>query len=339
MVHLPVLIIGCARSGTSLLYNVLSEATSLWSIGYESKEIIEHYHSPAVQGWKSGTLMAEDLTAESRAYMIRQFEQQAAPGTYWRRVNQLRQIANRSRLYGAIKRRGRGEAGGSAVSSAVPQAGLDAFRRLARLRNRMMPPPGGMRLLEKTPENCLRLPFLAALFPDARIIFLTRDGRANVHSLVEGWRQSHLFPGYSSPVTVTSPGQTRGRWAFTLIPGWRELVDSPLEEICAHQWVACNQAVIDYAASPSSLPLLTIRYEDLISEPDQALARIASFLAIEPREIPAYRQGLPEVNIVSAPKTDKWRAEQDKIERVMPILAPMMAKLGYSEPADSSTAS
>ena len=87
MIHSPVLIIGCARSGTSLLYNVLSEATSLWSIGYESKEIIERYHSPAVKGWESGTLTTEDLTSESRAYMIRQFEQQAAPGTYWLRVN------------------------------------------------------------------------------------------------------------------------------------------------------------------------------------------------------------------------------------------------------------
>ncbi len=311
----------------------------MWSIGYESKEIIEYYHSPAVNGWESGALMAEELTAESRAYIIQRFEQQAAPGTFWREVNRLRKAANRSRLYSAIKRRGRGEAGGSAVSSAVPQAGLDAFRRLVRLRNRLRPPPNRIRLLEKTPENCLRLPFLAALFPEARIIFLTREGRANVYSLMEGWRQPHLFPGYDPPAAVTSPGQTRGRWAFTLIPGWRHLIDSPLEEICAHQWVVCNQAVIDYAARATSLPLLTLRYEDLIGSSDESLARIAAFLAIEPREIPAYGKGLPEVNTVSAPKTDKWRAEQDRIERVMPILAPLMVRLGYSEPADSSTAS
>ncbi|MCA9865180.1 MAG: sulfotransferase [Anaerolineales bacterium] len=339
MIHLPVLIIGCARSGTSLLYNMLSETASLWSIGYESKEIIEHDHSPAVKGWESGALAAEDLTNESRAYIIRRFEQQAAPGTYWQRVNRLRQTVNRSGLYGAIKRRGRGEGGGSAVSSAVPQAGLDAFRRLARLRNRLLLPPNRIRLLEKTPENCLRLPFLAALFPDARIIFLTRDGRANVHSLMEGWRQAHLFPGYRTPIPVTSTGQTRGRWAFTLIPGWRKLINSPLEEICAHQWVVCNQAVIDYAASPLSLPILTIRYEDLVDKTDESLARVAAFLDVDPRAIPAFGQGLPQVNVVSGPKVDKWRGEQDKIERVMPILTPMMAKLGYSGGADSSTAS
>lgn len=339
MIHSPVLVIGCARSGTSLLFNVLSGTASLWSIGYESKEIIEYYHSPAAKGWESGALTAEDLTADSRAYIIRRFEQQAAPGTYWRRVNRLRQTANRSRLYDMIKRRGRGEAGASTVSSALPQAGLDAFRRLAQLRNRLMPASDRIRLLEKTPENCLRLPFLAALFPDARIIYLTRDGRANVHSLLEGWRQPHLFPGYDVPVAVTSPGQTRGRWAFTLIPGWRDLVGRPLEEICAHQWVACTQAVIDYTASPSALPLLTLRYEDLVGKPDESLARIAAFLAIDPRAIPAYGQGLPEVNVVSAPKAAKWRAEQDKIERVMPILAPMMTSLGYSAPAGPSTAS
>ena len=63
MVKSPVLIIGCARSGTTLLYNVLSQIPSLWSIGYESKAIIERYHAPAVKNWESGALDAGDLTS------------------------------------------------------------------------------------------------------------------------------------------------------------------------------------------------------------------------------------------------------------------------------------
>ncbi len=163
------------------------------------------------------------------------------------------------------------------------------------------PPGGPIRLLEKTPENCLRLPFLQALFPDARVLFLTRDGRANVHSLLEGWRHPVLFPGYRTPIPVTSPGQTRGRWAFTLIPGWRQWVDRPLVEICAHQWAVCNAAVLDYAATPGALPLLTVRYEDLVAAPDATLAEVARFLDLRPADIPAYGRGLPEVNVVSAP--------------------------------------
>src|SRR6266853_5633323 len=34
---------------------------------------------------------------------------------------------------------------------------------------------GGVRMLEKTPKNALRVPFLAAAFPGARFIFLYRE--------------------------------------------------------------------------------------------------------------------------------------------------------------------
>jgi hypothetical protein len=327
MIESPVLIVGCARSGTTLLYNVLSEIPDLWSIGYESKAIIEYFHHPSAKGWKSGALSAEDLTAESRAYMLSAFARQAAPGDYWRRINSLRALVNRSAIYAAVKRRGRGDSPGSAASSALPGRGLDAVRLLARLRYRPIPQRRPMRLLEKTPENCLRLPFLATLFPDARVIFLTRDGRANVHSLLEGWRQPHLFPGYQTPTPVTSPGQTRGRWAFTLISGWRELVDRPLEEISARQWVACNEAVLEYAATPNALPLLAVRYEDLTTDSGPVLAHIARFLDLKPESIPAYGRTLPMVNVVSRPEPEKWRAAA--IGRVQAILEPMMSRLGY----------
>ncbi len=128
MIQSPVLIIGCPRSGTTLLFNVLSEVPSLWSIGYESKEIIERYHGPATKGWASGALEAADLTPASSAYMLRAFELGAAPGTFWQRVGRLRKTLGGSRRYRAIKKRGRTQATGAAASSALPQQGLDAIR-------------------------------------------------------------------------------------------------------------------------------------------------------------------------------------------------------------------
>ncbi len=326
MIASPVLIIGCARSGTTLLYNVLAEVESLWSLGYESKALIERDHAPAARGWESGALAAGDLTAEGRDWLLRAFDAAAAPGSYWRRVNQLRHALNRTGAYTGLKRRGRA---GTAAAAAVPGAGLGMFRAGARLRRRLSPSGRPIRLLEKTPENCLRLPFMQALFPDARVIFLVRDGRANVHSLLEGWRQPHLFPGYRTPLPVTSPGQTRGRWAFTLIPGWRELVDRPLAEICARQWAVSNAAVLDYAATANALPVLTVRYEALVADADSALAAIAGFLGLRPTDIPAHGRGLPEVNVISRPGAEKWRAEAEAIAGVAPILAPVMARLGY----------
>jgi hypothetical protein len=331
MINSPVIIAGCARSGTTLLYHVLSEVPELWSIGYESKAIIERYHHPSVNDWSSGSLDAGDLTGESRAYITNAFIRQSAPGTYWRRVNAFRRRVTGNPIYHSLKQHGRSNRAGSTASGRAPQAGLNAFRFLAAFYGRRAAARSpSIRLLEKTPENCLRLPFLQALFPDMRVIFLTRDGRANIHSLMEGWRHPQLFPGYEVPAKVTILGQRRGRWAFTLIPGWQALVDRPLAEVCAKQWTRVNEAVLDYAAGPDARPVLTVRYEDLMSRPADILSRIAEFLEIDPQSIPAIDQGLPEVNIVSRPEQKKWQSlGPETLAMIEPIITPMMTRLNY----------
>lgn len=337
MIKSPVIIVSCARSGSTLLYHILSEVDSLWSIGIESKPIIERFHHPSSKDWVSGELSAGDLTTESRDYILDMFESEAAPGVYWRRVHGLRERLNRKAFYKSIKRRGQSTAIGSGPSSQLPNRGLNLIRAYARTRNwltRTLPSSREpIRLLDKSPEHCLRLPFMAALFPDARVLFITRDGRSNTYSLLEGWRQPHRFPGYNTPVPVTSPGQSRGRWAFPLIPGWRDLVDRPLEEICAQQWLVCNEAVLDYCATPGSLPVLMVRYEDLVGNSDVTLERIAEFLDLAPEDIPARGSPLPNVNVISQPGTEKWRREEETIARVTPLLQPMMKRLGYEQEA------
>lgn len=337
MIKTPVIIVGCARSGSTLLYHILSEVKSLWSIGVESRPIIEHYHHPSSRDWVSGELSAGDLTAESREYILGMFESQAAPGTYWQSVHKLRARLNHNPVYLSIKRRGQTSSVGSGASSKVPGGGLELIRTYARFRNRLRKTlfrsPKQIRLLDKSIEHCLRLSFIAALFPDAKVIFLVRDGRSNIYSMMEVWRQPHRFGGYNTPIPVTSPGQSRGRWIFPLIPGWRDLVDSPLEEICARQWLVCNETVLDYCATPGSLPVLTVRYEDLIGDSDVTLDRIAAFLDLAPEEIPARGSPLPNVNVISQPGAEKWRREEETIVRVMPILQPMMERLGYEHEA------
>lgn len=335
MIKSPVIIVGCARSGSTLLYHILSEVDSLWSIGVESRPIIEHYHHPSSRDWVSGELSAEDLTAESREYILDTFESQAAPGSYWQGVHRLRARLNRSPVYMSIKRRGQSSSVGSGASSKVPGGGLEFLRKYARFRNwigkRLSRSQKPIRLLDKSIEHCLRLPFIAALFPDAKVIFLVRDGRSNIYSMMEVWRQPHRFGGYNTPIPVTSPGQSRGRWIFPLIPGWRDLVDRPLEEICAQQWLVCNETVLEYCATPGSLPVLMVRYEDLIGNSDVTLDRIADFLDLAPEDIPARGSPLPNVNVISQPGTEKWRREEETIAGVMPILRPMMERLGYEE--------
>lgn len=338
MIRSAVLIIGCPRSGTTLLFNILSGVPSLWSIGYESKQIIEHYHHPRTKNWESGALGADDLTPASQRYMLDAFARQAAPGTYWQRVNSIREWLRGNALWKQVKQRGRTDQFGSGVSAAFPQQGLNLARALVliwntRLRAGKYRP---IRLLEKTPENCLRLPFLAALLPDVRIVYLTRDGRSNVNSLIEGWKQPHLFPGYQVPERLNIPGYGRSRWAFALIPGWRDLTSSSLEEICAWQWVRCNEAVLAHQEqTQGTVPYLTICYEDLISDSSAELTRIASFLQIDfEKDLGHFAQRLPQINVISAPEQEKWRRENpEAIERIRPLIESMMDRLGYDSSA------
>ena len=315
-----------------MLYNLLSQVSALWSIGHESKAIIERFHHPRVKGWESGALEASDLTAQSRAYIPAAFERQAAPGTFWRRVNGWRTHLRQNRLWRWIKQRGQSDAVGSGISSGLPQQGMAALQSLVRLRNLVLNPAAPIRLLEKTPENCLRLPFLLTLFPDARVIYLVRDGRGNVNSLLEGWKQPHLFPGYRVPVQLHIPGYSRDRWGFTLIPGWRELTNRPLEEVCAWQWIRCNEAVLaHHAATAGRVPYLTVRYEELVSTPSPVLRDIAAFIGVDfERELGRFARHLPQINVVSAPAATKWRQQNpDAIRRIEPLIEPMMKRLGY----------
>ena len=206
---------------------------------------------------------------------------------------------------------------------------MSAIRFAARLYGRLrIDGDRPIRLLEKTPENCLRLPFLLEIFPDARIIYLTRDGRSNISSLMEGWRRADLFPGYRTPERITVPGVPADRWAFTLISGWRELSGSPIEEICARQWVACNEAVLAFNQNEGRrVPCLRVRYENLIDRFDEVLDEIAAFADVELNPNPGV---LFKANIVSPPDREKWRRlHGEEIRRIEPLIAPTMERLGY----------
>ncbi len=284
-------------------------------------------------------LDAVDLSPESRKFILEGFERGSAPGTFWRRINQGRRVLNQNPAWGWIKRRGQTQASGAAASSTVPQTGLEVIGGFVAMRNALFRAGGHrpIRLLEKTPENCLRLPFLQALFPDARIIYLVRDGRANVSSLMEGWRQPHLFPGYPVPEKVDIPGVDRDRWAFTLIPGWRELLGRSLEEICAWQWIRCNEAVLHYFTG-GKLPHIRVRYEDLIHAPGHELVKIAEFIEVDfDQELKRYAGQLPRVNVVSEPAAEKWRRQNlAAIQRIESLIKPLMMEFGYLDQPTST---
>src|SRR5690606_26806424 len=92
------------------------------------------------------------------------------------------------------------------------------FAQSLRDRDGRAPLPGAtVRLLEKTPKNTLRLPFLRQVFPDARFVYLYREPREVLASMIEAW-QSGRFRTYAD-----LPGWNGLPWSLLLVPGWRAL--------------------------------------------------------------------------------------------------------------------
>ena len=193
----------------------------------------------------------------------------------------------------------------------------------------------GRRFVDKTPENCLRIPYLDALFPDATFVFLRRRAADNVNSLIEGWRARPRFVTHSLPEPLAATGLPDPHlWSFALFPGWREVVSAPLEEICARQYVACNQAVLAARARMDDARWLDVAYEDLVASPAAELRRLFESLGL-PFTPTAVRFAETLDRRVSAtaltpPKPGKWREQNaEEVARVLPLVAETERRLGY----------
>lgn len=187
-----------------------------------------------------------------------------------------------------------------------------------------------LRFVEKTPKNSLRVPFLEKLFPDALYVFLFRDVRPNLSSMMEAWRSRRWvtypkLPGWKGPA-----------WSLLLPPGWQELSGKSLEEICAFQWVSANRILLDDLEQLPRGRWTTVNYQDLLDDPMQTVSRLCEFCDLEMDEHLQSRlkQPLPLSRLThTRPAADKWHKNRVEIESVLHLVADIesrMQELGYS---------
>jgi hypothetical protein len=193
----------------------------------------------------------------------------------------------------------------------------------------------GARFADKTPESCLRIPYLDALFPDATFVFLRRRAADTVSSLMEGWRARPRFVKYRLPLELTGLGELSGNvWSFALVPGWRELATASLEEVCARQYVACNEAVLDARSGVDPARFVDVAYEDLLREPVAELERVYGELGLGfTADVRRHAESLAETvapTALTAPRAGKWREHNaEAIARIAPLVADVERRLGY----------
>ncbi|HSR65333.1 MAG TPA: sulfotransferase, partial [Xanthomonadaceae bacterium] len=257
----PVILLSAPRSGSTLLFETLSQAPGLLTIGHESHRTIEGLPGlhPAARGYGSNRLTAEDASDE------------------------------------------------------IAEALRSAFAGALRDRDGRPPLPGRpVRLLEKTPKNILRVPFLRRVFPDALFVYLYREPRPVLASMIEAW-QSGRFRTYAE-----LPGWVGPPWSLLLVPGWRDLIGRPLEEIVARQWAAATAVLLDDVASLPREAVVTVRYDDLVARPDAEARRLCAAAGLD-WDRPLARLPLSR-HTLTPPDPDKWRRHEAEINRVLPVV-------------------
>ena len=174
------------------------------------------------------------------------------------------------------------------------------------------------RLVWKTPRNAFRLPFLHALFPKAYIVHLLRDGRAVAASILKRRRANDSLH----------------EWWGARPPGWPSKQSALPIEQAAWTWAQCvSQIRADASLFPDD-HILELRYESLLDAPAPALRRVFATAHLDPEAFftAENRRQLEKVR----PPQDTWRSrlEANQIDLLEETLAPTLQQCGYGEPTN-----
>ncbi|KAA0068251.1 tetratricopeptide repeat-containing sulfotransferase family protein [Rhodanobacter sp. T12-5] len=184
------------------------------------------------------------------------------------------------------------------------------FRRVEQV----VPDLGTRRLVDKNPLNMLCLPMIMRLFPQARIILCLRHP---CDVLLSCYMQSFRSPAF---MVLCSSLQRLAHGYVQAFEQWQRQVE---------------------VLAPN---VLEWRYESVVSHFDDNVARLGQFLDIHDASPMArfseHAQSKPFISTpsyaqviqgISSKAVGRWQAYRQWFEPVLPILHPVMHRLGYAE--------
>jgi hypothetical protein len=173
---------------------------------------------------------------------------------------------------------------------------------------------GKKRLINKHPQNSLRIRFLKALFPDALFIHLIRDGRAVVESNYskankDTFRRQFPFGNFPKPLA------------------WRDYCSLPRITQFAYQWVD----ILKYIRKTASDFLLEdeyieVTYEEFCRNPHQTLNRLDIFCGLDPK-----RRNYSKIPPKFENQNFKWQSKltHEEINQIKNVVDNHLSEFGY----------
>jgi len=217
-------------------------------------------------------------------------------------------------------------------------------------------------LVEKTPENCFRVPFMHEVFPEAKWIFLYRNGLDVIASMNIEWRrrvdmvqkrdlkalwktakrmvmrQKHnrhrvlaliheATQNFSlKPGRLFNKAKWQGRAAWgPRFPGWQQELDRCDNPVAfnARQWAECSHAARAGLEGIDPSRILRISYEDLVQNREETIREIETFLSVDHQ---------PDLGAELSPSSlGKWKSyfSKDDVALIESIIETQQSELGY----------
>ncbi|MGE0233016.1 MAG: sulfotransferase [Flavobacteriaceae bacterium] len=229
------------------------------------------------------------------------------------------------------------------------QAATRAAPYIRRAFDRMRKTSDASVIIEKTCANSLRVPFVDAVLPDARYIYLVRDGRDVALSAMRRWTAG-IEPAYLiAKLRYAPPGDVPHYACRFIANRWHQLrsgmrrqalwgprfpgigdyaASHELIEICARQWAECVSASDRAFAAMPPQKVFPMRYEDFIAAPAETLDRLGAWYG---EDIAGRVSRSAFAAIRHSGKG--WRAARDRFTgEALEVMAPLLKAHGY-EPA------
>ncbi len=146
---------------------------------------------------------------------------------------------------------------------------------------------GGEILLSKRTANNRRISLLKKIFPDAKYIHLIRDGRAVAYSALQvAWWNDHLL-----------------YWAGRTPRQMKEDGFNPLE-LAARNWVEEMKSLESGTVLLQKNQLLEIQYDELLRYPHEKIQDILNFMGVTSQKDTVFWNTLETLQL--APKHERW---------------------------------
>ena len=215
---------------------------------------------------------------------------------------------------------------------------------------------GNCVVLEKTPQNILRIPYVRAIFPEAAFLFIVRNPFSFISSVEYKWQRPVTGQGIvrrlkDMPLSqlhhwvrrylVQQINKRLLRRKYLSIWGPRykgiqeDLQTYDQLTVIARQWSIPSLKAEQAMASFEEGQILRLKYEDFVDNPISDLERICAHCGLEMTDdmVNAARE------MVKSDRKIKWqRFDPRDLARILPELSGEMQRHGYEIPAEIAQA-